>query len=296
MSAELAGRSVVVTGASRGVGRAFALALADAGARLVINGRDADALDSLAEDLRGRAAEVVSVAGSVAETDVARSLIQRCVSSFGRVDALINNAGIVRDRTTLKMSPDEFDDVIAVNLGGAWRCGRFAAEAMRETGGGSIINIVSEVAFYGAVGQSNYAASKAGLVALTVEWALELGRYGIRANAVSPAALTDMSAVVLRRASDAARAAGQPAPDPRGLGIGMPDEIAPLILYLASDRSAEVTGQVFSFNGRDVGVWSHPHTASVLHAPGWSPQAFDDAVAGGRLTFQATHIPNWMPT
>lgn len=276
-------RAAVVTGATRGVGRAVAEALASSGASLVVNGRDGDALDALVDRL-GTGADVVGVAGSVADPAVAAALVDTCVARHGRIDALVNNAGIVRDRTTLRMSVEEFDDVIAVNLRGAWLCGRAAALAMKETGG-SIVNVVSDVAFYGAVGQSNYMASKAGLVALTTGWALELARYGIAVNAVSPAALTDMSQVVLERAGTAAAADGRPAPEARDLGIGQPAEIAPLITYLASREASEVTGQVFGFDGRNLGVWSFPAVASMATAEAWTEEEIGEALAG-RLPLQ----------
>jgi 3-oxoacyl-[acyl-carrier protein] reductase len=276
-------RAVVVTGATRGVGRAVAEALAASGASLVVNGRNADALDALVGDV-GSSADVVGVPGSVADPGVASALVDTCVERYGRIDALVNNAGIVRDRTTLRMSVAEFDDVVAVNLRGAWLCGRAAALAMKQTGG-SIVNVVSEVAFYGAVGQSNYMASKAGLIALTTGWAQELARYGIAVNAVSPAALTEMSEVVLERARATAVADGRPAPGPRDLGIGDPAEIAPLITYLASDAARQVTGQVFSFNGRELGVWSFPAVAATATAQTWTEQAIGATLAG-RLPLQ----------
>ncbi|MTD15974.1 SDR family NAD(P)-dependent oxidoreductase [Nakamurella sp. YIM 132087] len=293
----LTGRSVLVTGASRGLGRGFAVALAAAGADLVLNGRDPEALEDLARELRGRGSRVVTVSGSVAEEDVARRAVAAAVEEFGGLDVLVNNAGITRDRSALKMSTAEFDDVVAVNLRGAWLCGTAAMAAMRggDRPGGVILNVVSEVAFYGAFGQSNYAAAKAGLVALTLTWAVELAKQGIRVNAFSPAALTDMSQVVMDRATTAAAAAGEAAPVPADLGIGLVEEIAPLVVHLVSDASADLTGQVFSFDGRHLGVWSHPETTSVAHRPsGWTADGVAEAFRSGELVAQRTHRPSWV--
>jgi NAD(P)-dependent dehydrogenase (short-subunit alcohol dehydrogenase family) len=279
------GKVVVVTGAARGLGRGFAKALA--GARLVLNSRDAVALEALADELRAGGTSVVTVPGSVTDDDVCASIIGAAVREFGRLDVLVNNAGIVRDRSTLKMTPEEFDDVIAVNLRGAWSCGRHAAAAMRETGG-AIVNVVSEVAFYGAFGQSNYSASKAGLVALTLAWSVELAKHGIRVNAFSPAAETDMSRVVI----DRLRVDGAE-PDLAALGIGSVDQIGPLVDFLASDLSEKLTGQVFSFDGRHLGVWSHPQTVSVAVRDQWTADDIGRAFDAGELVAQATSRPSW---
>jgi NAD(P)-dependent dehydrogenase (short-subunit alcohol dehydrogenase family) len=287
--------AVIVTGATRGVGRAVAAALAAEGCPLVVTGRDRARLDDLVEELRGSGAEVDAVAGDVSDEEVVAATVQRGLQRFGAISGLVNNAGIVADRTTLKMTVDEFDRVLAVNLRGAWLCGRAVAAAARDTGTGcSIVNIVSEVAFYGAVGQSNYMASKAGLVALTVAWAQELARYGIRANGVSPAALTQMSEVVLQHATAAAERAGRPAPEAADLGIGTPDEVAPLVTYLLGEQSREVTGQVFSFNGRNLGVWSFPRIAAQASAAGWTVADIAAAVDSVRLELQVTNPPEWM--
>jgi 3-oxoacyl-[acyl-carrier protein] reductase len=267
--------AVIVTGATRGVGRAFAVALARSGAQLVVNGRDPALLDDLVAALRTETppvAGVVGVAGSVADESVAAALVERCVTEYGRVDALVNNAGVVRDRSALKMTTEDFDDVIATDLRGAWLCGRHAAAAMKDTGG-SIVNIVSEVAFYGAFGQSNYMAAKAGLTALTLAWSQEFRRYRIRVNAVSPAALTDMSRVVLDRAQ-----AANPSVTAADLGIGRPDDIAPLVVFLAGDASRAITGQVYSFNGRRLDTWSFPQVAASATAPSWTPDSIAAAL------------------
>jgi NAD(P)-dependent dehydrogenase (short-subunit alcohol dehydrogenase family) len=189
----LAGKRIAVTGASRGLGRAFAVACAGAGADVVVNGRDSDSLADTSALVLAAGVRCEAVVGDVAEEAVCTAIVTRCVEAFGGIDCLVNNAGITRDRTLGKMSAEEFDNVIAVNLRGTWACAKAAALAMRERGG-SIVNVVSNTAFSGAIGQTNYAASKAGVAGMTRTWARELSRYEIRVNAIWPIAATDMTA------------------------------------------------------------------------------------------------------
>ena len=221
MQGLLDGKRVVVTGASRGLGRSFATAMAAQGASLVINGTQPDRLAETAELVAAHGGPCEQVLGSVADVDVCQAIVARGVEAFGGVDVLVNNAGIVRDRTLLKMTPEEFDDVIAVNLRGTWACGRAAAEAMRESGG-VIINVVSNSGLTGAIGQTNYAAAKAGVVGMTLSWTRELARYGIRVNAVWPVAVTDMTQVVIDNVERRAREAGRRGADTPGDGPRRP--------------------------------------------------------------------------
>lgn len=265
----LAERAIVVTGTSRGLGRAVALALAEQGASLVINARDETRLEALRGEIDALGGRAIAIAGSVAEESVAEELVARCVAEFGRIDVLINNAGIVRDRTTMRMSAEEFDEVIAVNLRGTWLCGREAARAMRDSGG-HLINITSNVAFHGSIGQSNYAASKAAVVSLTRSWAYELARYGIRSNALWPVALTDMTQVVVDRAAQIAEQEGRDAPSAGTIGLGDPAEVAKVLVYLASDLAAEINNQIFTFNGGRLSLWTHPQEVGVHERQVWS--------------------------
>jgi NAD(P)-dependent dehydrogenase (short-subunit alcohol dehydrogenase family) len=275
----LAGRSIVVTGATRGLGRSIATALARAGAQLVINGRDAERLNELAATLTDGGATVVAVPGSVAEEPVAQAIVATAVERFGRLDTLINNAGVVRDRTTLRMTVEEFDDVIATNLRGTWLCGREAARAMKESGG-HIINIVSNVAFHGSVGQSNYAASKAGAASLARSWSYEMARYGIRANSVWPVAVTDMTQVVIDRAGEIADAEGRERPTAGTIGLGDPDEVAKLIVYLSSDLASHINNQVITFNGERLALWSHPREVDVVEREHWTVEDLAGQLGG----------------
>jgi 3-oxoacyl-[acyl-carrier protein] reductase len=256
--ATLAGKRIVISGSSRGLGRGFALEMAKAGAQLVINGTNAAALDETQQAIRAAGGEVVSVLGSVSDAALCATLVQTCVDTYGGIDVLINNAGQVRDRTLFKMSDDDFDEVIAVHLRGTFICSRQAAIAMRAQGSGHIINIVSSSGLAGGFGQSNYAAAKAGMMGLLYTWVMELARYGIRCNAFWPIAVTDMTQVVFERAGQDAVASGKAAPTPASLGFGSPAEVAQGMIWLASDAAQKFNGQCFTFNGRKTALWSHP--------------------------------------
>jgi 3-oxoacyl-[acyl-carrier protein] reductase len=274
----LAGKRVIVTGASRGIGRGVAEACAEAGADLVLNARDAEALAATAARVTELGARCETVVGSVADYEVCERIVGRSVEAFGGVDCLFNNAGIVRDRSLAKMSAEEFDDVIAVNLRGAWACGKLAAAAMREGGGGSIVNVVSATAFSGQVGQTNYGAAKGGVAAMTRTWTRELSRYGIRVNAIWPIAETDMTGGLIEAMLGAE---GNEAVDAAELGFGKPAEIAPLVVYLASDAAAAVNGQILTFNGRKLALWSHPAEVVSVHRDGWSAAELARAFEAG---------------
>jgi NAD(P)-dependent dehydrogenase (short-subunit alcohol dehydrogenase family) len=294
MSGQLEGKAIVLTGASRGLGASAARALAEAGASLVLNARDGARLDALRAELGPD--RVLGVAGSVAEEEVAARCVAQCVEAFGRIDVLINNAGIVRDRTTLKMTVEEFDDVIATNLRGTWLCGREAARAMREGGGGHLINVISNVAFHGSVGQSNYAASKSAAASLTRSWAYELERYGIRANALWPIALTDMTEVVVQRAVEQAKSEGAPEPTAQTIGLGDPDEVAKVLVYLSSDGASELNGQILTFNGGRLALWTHPKEVEVREQQSWTVDEIAAYFTGpGAAEQQPMYEPNLSP-
>lgn len=272
--ARLQGKRVVVTGSSRGLGRAFAMAMAAEGASVVINGTNSEALKEVESAIRKAGGEVAVVQGSVAEEAVCESLISTCVERFGGIDVLVNNAGIVRDRTLLKMTMEEWDEVIAVNLRGAFGCTRAAARAMREAGGGHIIQIISNSGLSGGFGQGNYAAAKAGMMGLLRTAVLELSRFGIRNNAVWPIAETDMTQVVFERARNLAEDKGESVPDPVKMGFGKPEEVAAGLVWLASEDAARFDGQCMTFNGRKVALWTHPEERHIGFSA--EPYSVDD--------------------
>jgi NAD(P)-dependent dehydrogenase (short-subunit alcohol dehydrogenase family) len=276
---ETSGRRIVVTGASRGLGRAFAMALGAAGAHVVVNGTNAELVDGTVAAIVGAGGVAVPCVGSVADDAVAEQLVATCTEAFGGIDAVVNNAGIVRDRTLMNMTPEEFDEVIAVNLRGTWSVSRHAARAMKAQGtGGLLLQIISNSAFTGSIGQTNYAASKAGVMGMLYAWDAELQRFGIRTNALWPIAETDMTQVVFQNAKARADAAGQPVPEARSLGFGLPAEIAPIVVYLCSLRADHLRSQLFTFNGSKLAVWRHPAEIDVHRQDAWSIDELDAAL------------------
>ena len=244
----LEGKRIAITGSSRSLGREFALAAAREGASLVINGTDEQSLAETLDAVEALGAPVTAVHGSVADTTVCSEIVSTCVQQFGAIDVLVNNAGIVRDRTLLKMSDEDFDEVIAVDLRGPFICMREAARAMRDHGGGHIINVTSASGMVGNFGQTNYAAAKAGLMGMMYTAVKELSRYDIRCNAMWPIARTDMTSPLIENSE---RTAAE-------LGFGEPGDVALGLVWLASDAASEFNGQCLTFNGLKTALWRSP--------------------------------------
>ena len=242
---DLSGQVALVTGASRGIGRAIALALAQAGADLVLNYRRATAeAESLAGEIGtlGRRADLA--AADVSQPEAVEALFQVVQDRFGRLDILVNNAGIVKDQLLGGMSLPDWDQVLGVNLRGAFLCTRSAVALMMPRQSGKIVNLGSVAALRNSRGQANYAAAKGGLLAFTRACAVELAPKGIQVNAVVPGMIeTDMSARVRRRAGDQLLQA-----IPAGR-FGLPEEVARVAVFLASPWSAYLTGQAIVVDG-----------------------------------------------
>ena len=252
----LDGRVVIVTGAGGGIGRAHALAFAAEGARVVVNdigvGLDGSpagggsAAQGVVDEIIANGGEAVTSGANVADWDDAAGLIQTAVDTFGRLDVLVNNAGIVRDRMIANTSEEEFDAVIAVHLKGHFATIRHAAaywRALSKEGkavDARIINTSSGAGLQGSVGQGNYSAAKAGIAALTLVAAAEMGRYGVTVNAIAPSARTRMTETVF--AEMMAR------PD-AGFDAMAPENISPLVVWLGSVEAGDVTGRVFELEG-----------------------------------------------
>lgn len=272
---DLSGKVAVVTGAGRGLGQAYALALARAGAAVVVNDVDAEAAGQVAEAITAEGGRAVVAAGAVGGTQVAQRLVDTAVKEFGRLDVMVTNAGVLRDRVLWKMSDEEFDTVVEVHLRGTFTCARAAAVRMREQGqGGRLILISSPAGQRGNFGQTNYAAAKAGIVAMARTWALELARSEITVNAVVPVAATEMTKTIPAFAPILEK--GEPYPDwvRKDEGLGTVEDVAGLVVYLASDASAEVTGQAIGVGGDKLALWSHPAEKAVAYADGgWSADA-----------------------
>lgn len=253
----LEGRVAIVTGAGRGLGRSHALALAQAGAAVLVNDLHEGPAEEVAAEIQAAGGKSATHAGDVSDWEGAEALVQAAQDRLGRLDVLVNNAGILRDRTLKKLSKKEWDQVLQVHLTGTLACSRVAALAFATQGdGGRIINTTSISGMRGQFGQSNYAAAKAGIYALTRTHALELARDKVTVNAVAPIAKTAMTAD-LDRVPEAHR----------------PELISPLVVWLASEGAADTTGRIFGAHG------SHYFEYHVLSSAGvdkageaWTPE------------------------
>ena len=240
---ELTGRAAIVTGASRGIGRAIALRLASAGASVVAGARG-DHAESVVQEIERAGGTAVGVTLDVTDPASITRMAQAAQDGFGRIDVLVNNAGIVRDQLLLRMKPGDWDAVVATNLTAAFACCRAVLRPMVRQRWGRIVNIGSVVGRTGNPGQANYAASKAGLEGFTRSLALEVASRGITANVVAPGMIeTDMTAALDDRARKALHGR---IPMSR---LGTPDDVAAAVCFLASDEAAYITGQVVGVNG-----------------------------------------------
>jgi NAD(P)-dependent dehydrogenase (short-subunit alcohol dehydrogenase family) len=290
----LDGKVAVVTGSGRGLGRAYAIALAAAGASVVVNDIDSDAADETVAAIGGAGGRAVAEIAAVGDTAVAEELVARAVSEFGRLDVMVTNAGVLRDRVLWKMSDEDFDLVIHTHLRGTFTCARAAAIEMREQAdGGRIIVVGSPAGQRGNFGQTNYAAAKAGIAAFARTWAMELARSEITVNAIVPTAWTAMTSTIPVYAPLVARVErgeGLPRAVRQEHAVGMPEDCAGLVVFLASAAGAGVTGQAIGIGGDRLSVWSHPaEVAFELREGGWSAEAiaesWDELIAPALQTY-----------
>jgi NAD(P)-dependent dehydrogenase (short-subunit alcohol dehydrogenase family) len=278
------GKAAIVTGAGRGLGRAEAIELARLGTRVVVNdfGRtlqgeeEKSPADEVVEEITAAGGEAVADHGDVADWDDSLRLVQTAVERFGRLDILVNNAGFLRDRMLFNMSEDDFDAVVRVHLKGHFAMSRHVAAYWREQSKaadapvyGRIVNTTSEAALLGSPGQPNYAAAKAGIIALTLATANSMGRYGVNANAIAPRARTRMTESL------------------PGIGDEIegdfdefaPENVSPLVAYLASPAAAKISGQVFVVYGRMIDVVAGPSVDRHFDVDdGWTPDQVDAAL------------------
>ena len=241
----LTGKVALVTGASRGIGRAIALKLSDAGAKVAVNfaGNLAKAEEVKAE-IESRGGEVILVQGNVDNLEVVNDIVKKIVETWGTVDILINNAGITRDNLLLKMSEKDFEDVIATNLKGVFNCTKAVTRIMMKQRSGKIVNMASVVGLTGNAGQANYAAAKAGIIGLTKSVAKELAARGVTVNAIAPGFIeTDMTAKLSDKIKEETL-------NQIPLGkFGKPEDVANLAAFLVSEQAAYITGQVINVDG-----------------------------------------------
>lgn len=287
----LAGKVAIVTGSGRGLGLAYAQELARQGASVVVNDVDADTAAEAVASIEAAGGKAVAVVAPVGPTETAKELVAKAVDTYGRLDILVTNAGVLRDTVLWKMTDEDFDTVINVHLRGTFNCVREAATYMRENEiAGRIITIGSPTGQRGNFGQTNYAAAKAGIVGMVRTWALELKKAGITANAVIPVAATAMTATVpFFAAAVEADAKGEPMPAffRHDLGFGTAADVSGIIAFLASDAAAGITGQAIGVGGDRLQVWSHPEPVlTEYHDGGWTYEALKEqfpAIIDGNL-------------
>ena len=244
MTTRLEGKVVLVTGASRGIGRVIAETLAAAGATVVLGSRDATRLDDAVREIEARGGRAEAIALNVADKASVEAAMSGLLARHGRLDVLVNNAGITRDNLLLRMKAEEWSEVLATNLTGAFFCTQLALKPMLKQRSGRIVNVTSVVGLTGNAGQANYAASKAGLVGLTKSVAREVASRGITVNAVAPGFIeTDMTAAMTEKAREAVLSA-----IPLGR-VGEARDVAAAVAFLASDDAGYVTGQVLAVDG-----------------------------------------------
>jgi len=277
------GRVAIVTGAGRGIGREHSLLLAAQGAKVVVNdlggardgeGTDAGPAQQVVDEIVAAGGEAVANTDDISDFAGAENLVKQAVASFGRLDVLINNAGILRDRMLVNMTEAEWDSVIKVHLKGTFGPAHFAANHWREQSKAGqevdarIINTTSPSGIYGNVGQTNYGAAKAGIASFTVIAAKELGRYGVTCNAIAPAAITRMTEDL---------GMGQVQDDAMKEQLS-PKHIARIVCWLASPLSAGVTGRVFDVTGRMLSVSEGWHRGPSIENPDDDPVVLGEAV------------------
>jgi NAD(P)-dependent dehydrogenase (short-subunit alcohol dehydrogenase family) len=279
----LAGKVVAVTGSSTGLGAAYARALAAEGPSVVLNARKSKPLEELANELPRAAV----AAGDVGDPTTADRIVETAVSSFGGLDAVVNNAGTLRDRTLLKMTLEEFDDVLRTHVYGTFHVTRAAAQAMRDGGGGTIVTVGSDSGMRGAFGQTNYAAAKGAIAAMTLTWARELVKYGITCNCVLPNARTAMTENLGEFLEEYRY--GDAESFPRALGE--PEEAAPLVVLLASKRLPELNGLFLSLGGDKLSIWDRAREVRcAFKEGGWS---IDDLARSIEFTLGADLNAGW---
>jgi len=273
----------IVTGAGRGIGREIALLMAQAGARVVVNdygvkedgtGATAGPAAEVVEEIKKRGGQAAANYDSVASMSGGASIVQTALDRFGQVDIVVNNAGILRDRMIFNMTEEEWDAVIDTHLKGTFAVTRAVVPHFREQKWGRVINMTSTSGLVGNVGQANYAAAKLGIVGLTKVVALDMARYNVTANCISPFAWTRMIGTIPTE-TEAQRQRVEK------LKKLSPAHIAPLAVFLASEEAKDITGQVFGVRGKEIMLFNQMRPIrSIHHADGWTPERIAEMLPG----------------
>lgn len=271
----LDGKTVAVTGAGRGIGREIALLCAKEGAAVIVNdpgvaqegdGGDAGPAEQTVADIKAAGGKALANLASVADPAGAASIIEDAVKAFGRIDAVVNNAGILRDRIWHKMSHEDWNAVIDVHLNGAFNVSKAATPYFRDQGSGSFIHFTSTSGLIGNFGQANYSAAKMGIVGLSQSIALDMERVGVRSNCIAPFAWSRMTASI----PSETEAEKQRVERMKSMSA---DKIAPLVAFLASDASKDVTNQIFAVRKNEIFLFSKPRPVRSMHrSEGWTAE------------------------
>lgn len=285
------GKVVVVSGAGGGIGRDIALLMARYGARVVVNdigaslegtGRDSSPGEHVVEEIRAAGGEAVSNTDSVADSGAGARIVEQALDAFGRIDCVVNNAGILRDRFFHKMSDDEWDAVLKVHLYGSFNLSRAAANRFKEQESGAFVHMTSTSGLIGNLAQANYNAAKMGIAGLSKSIALDLGKFNVRSNCIAPFAWSRMvSSIPTDTPEQAARV--------EKIKQMTPAKIAPLAVYLASDAARDVNGQIFTVRNNEIFLMSQPRPVRSVHrSDGWTPEAIAEH---GMPALKASFVP-----
>ena len=281
MGQMLEGKSIIVTGAGRGIGRAIAMMLAESGANVLVNdlgasaqgeGSDSSPAAGVVADINSSGGNAVANYNSVSESENAEAIVQTCIDTFGSVDGLVNNAGILRDTIFHKMSEEQFDVVMNVHLKGSFNMSRACAPHFRAQNSGCFVHMTSTSALIGNLAQANYMAAKLGVVGLSKSIALDMSRYNVRSNCISPFAYSRLIGT-LPSETDEQQARL------KKIKQMTPEKIAPLATALFGDAAADVSGQIFAVRNNEIFLMSQPRPIrSVQTSDGWTPETVSSRV------------------